>query len=151
MTVVERFIMIEAPVEFTSTIGMQPEYRLQWYDGMESFKPSDEYPQKGSTSSVVVKSAGVKIELQETILAYEAGKTIKIQLEGKILKGVTTWVYESTGDGKTKVSAHFDYKMAGGILGKMMNMMVVESANVKGLENSLKNLKKLVEQKVKEG
>lgn len=150
MTVVERTITINAPVSFTSEVGMNPKYRTQWYDGMESHKPTADYPQKGSTAAVIVKSAGVKLELQETILAYTPGQTVQIKLDGKILKGVTTWTYEAAEEGVTKVTAHFDYKMAGGILGKLMNTLVVESANVKGLENSLANLKKLVESKVKD-
>ncbi|NDJ86924.1 MAG: hypothetical protein GYB66_13665 [Chloroflexi bacterium] len=147
MPVVKRFIVVNAPVETVAEFGMNPKYRTQWYDGMLSHTPDDSYPQTGSTAEVVVKSAGVKLELKERILAYEPGHSIQIKLDGKLLKGVTDWTYEPEGESgdQTRITAHFDYKMAGGMLGALANSLVVERANTKGLENSLRNLKRLAE------
>jgi carbon monoxide dehydrogenase subunit G len=60
------------------------------------------------------------------------------------MKGTWLWQLEPRGT-STHLTTQMEYEMAGGILGKAMNAMLVERMNEKNAERLLENLKLLSE------
>jgi uncharacterized membrane protein len=90
-----------------------------------------------------VKSAGMSMSITETVLDYQPGKLLLLQMEG-ILSGRARWELTPDGDG-TRLTTTFDYALPGGVFGKLADALIVEHMNRKSLEGALNNFKALVE------
>jgi carbon monoxide dehydrogenase subunit G len=144
MAIVEKSIYIDVPPEDLFDFGVYNPQRIpEWFAGVESIKPGANYPEIGSTIDVVYKSAGITLNTIGTVVQLERGKVYAAEYEG-MAKGVQTWTYEAKGSG-TNLTLHFDYEIMGGGIGKIVDKLVVERQNAKNFEQSLKNLKALVE------
>ena len=143
MTIVERSIFINAPVEaidsFTSDASRWPE----WYVGVEQAEADDTYPQAGGVANTVYKAAGVTFETTFTSQEYSPGQGITQEISGMI---IGTWQqrYMPEDDG-TWVTVIVNYELLGGAIGKTVDKLLVERMNTQQLKNSLENLKAAME------
>ena len=78
----------------------------------------------------------------QTFLSFNLGSTC-LKMEG-MMTGNYEEILEPV-DGGTRFTMKFDYQMPGGGMGKIIDRLFVEKMNVKNLEDSLENLKALVE------
>lgn len=146
MAVVERKVFIRASyptIEQETTYA--PQNWNQWFVGVESVEPDANYPQEGSSLKVQYKASGLNFELKQTLVKFVPGQTTVFKMEGMI-SGTQTWTGKVEGDG-VWITVVFDYDMAGGGLGKILDKLMIERMNAKNLEDSLNNLKNLIESK----
>ncbi|NIR26604.1 MAG: hypothetical protein GWN04_00440 [Gammaproteobacteria bacterium] len=142
MTTIEKSIVINAPLEKVTAVIDQAERSPEWYAGIDDIEVDPRYPEVGSTNKMTYKAAGIAFEMTGTVLQHERLKR-KSKLGGMI---TGTHVYELTPMGETtRVKLTTDYEMPGGGLGKIVDRLVVERTNDKNIEQSLANLKVLVE------
>jgi hypothetical protein len=143
MAKVERSILIKATPEEIDAVHNDIDRLTEWYAGIEQAIPDGPYPRPGSKVRLIYKVAGLTFETTNTCLEFEYPRIGRYKMEGMI-----TGSYEEIlepDEGGTRFIMRFDYQMPGGGVGKIVDRLVVEKMNIKNLEESLKNLKALVE------
>jgi uncharacterized membrane protein len=114
-----------------------------WYPGMTEIHVAAPYPEKGGRVTFKVKSAGMSMQITETVLDYQPDKLQRFQMEG-MLSGQARWELIPEGEGTTLTTV-FDYVLPGGAFGRIADALVVKRMNAKSLEQGLRNFKALVE------
>jgi uncharacterized membrane protein len=143
MATVERSILINAPTDMIDAVALDGSRLPEWYVGVEQATPDDLYPEVGGRVSLVYKAAGVTFNMALTVQELARGHHISYQMAGMMV-GTQQWSYTPEG-GRTRLTALVEYDMPGGALGKIADKLVVERMNARNLEESLENLKALVE------
>ena len=144
MARIETGIYIDAaPEDVFDFAAYNPERLPEWFEGVERVEASPGYPEVGTTVEVKYKTTGLTLTTTGTVVEMEPGRLWVADYEG-MASGRQTWVYEPDGDG-TYVSVVFDYEMAGGGLGKIVDKLVAERQNKNNFEQSLQNLKAMME------
>lgn len=143
MTTMQREVVINATLETVDSIATDVSRWPEWYPGIEQAVPDANYPQVGSVVQVAYKAAGMNFNLTFTVSDYDYLKTIAFDIAG-MMTGTTRYTLSQAGSG-VKVVGKFDYEVPGGGLGKIADKLVIERMNTQNLENSLKNLKQLIE------
>lgn len=144
MAVVERSIFINAtPEAIDEVTSRNPESWPEWYVGVEAVQADGVFPEPGGKLDVTYKASGITFHLTQTVEEYVPGELQSFHLEGMIT-GTNTWTLTPEGNG-VRVTAVFDYHMPGGGVGKVIDKLLVERMNTKNLEESLENLKALLE------
>jgi len=96
----------------------------------------------GDTFRVIYKVLGVTFDEKFTTTEYERAKRITSSFKGG-MTGTFRWTFEPHGE-QCKVSVQIDYGVAGGVLGKAADLMMLERANAKSIEEMLENLRRMV-------
>ena len=143
MTELERSIVIKGTPEEIDTITSDAERMPEWYAGITKATSDGVYPDPGGKVEFTYKAAGITFEASQTSLVNEFGKYGKMKLEGMIT-GIFEGILEPVDEG-TRFTLKLDYEMPGGGVGKIVDKLVVERMNAKNLEESLENIKALVE------
>ena len=86
---------------------------------------------------------GLHFSMSCTVTEHEPSTRRTTRFEGG-MKGTWTWTLESQGKSSC-LTTEMEYEMAGGILGKAMNAMLVERMNEKNAQRMLENLKLMSE------
>ena len=139
----ERSILIKATPEEIEAINNDIDRLPEWFAGIEKATSDGVYPNPGGKVILTYKVAGITFEATSTSLEYEYGRFGRYKLEGMIT-GNNEEILEPV-EGGTRFTIKFDYQMPGGGVGKIVDRLYVEKMNAKNLEESLKNLKALVE------
>jgi uncharacterized protein YndB with AHSA1/START domain len=143
MANVQRGVEIKASPEETMALLSDASRWPDWYPGMTEIHVADPFPEKGGKVTFKVKSAGMSMQISETVLDYQPGKLQLFRMEG-MLSGQARWELIPQGDG-TALTTTFDYVLPGGVFGRIADALFVERMNAKSLEEGLHNLKALVE------
>jgi uncharacterized membrane protein len=143
MTTVERSILIDAPTDRIDEIALDGHRLPEWYVGIEDTRPDNLYPEVDGKVILTYKAAGVTFNISLTVQELVRGSHISYQMAGMMV-GTQEWRYTPEG-GQIRLTALVEYEMPGGALGKLADKLVVERMNAKNLEQSLENLKALVE------
>ncbi len=143
MATVERSILINALTDTIDAVALDGSRLSEWYVGVEQATPDDLYPEVGGRVSLVYKAAAVTFNLTLTVQELARGHHISYQMSGMMV-GTQEWSHMPEG-GQTRLTARVEYDMPGGALGKIADKLVVERMNARNLEESLENLKALVE------
>jgi uncharacterized protein YndB with AHSA1/START domain len=143
MANVQRSVEIKASPEETMALLSDASRWPDWYPGMTEIHVAGPFPEKGGRVTFKVKSAGMSMQIIETVLDYQPDKLQLLQMEG-MLSGQARWVVTPTGDG-TALTTTFDYVLPGGVFGRIADALVVKRMNAKSLEGGLHNFKALVE------
>ena len=143
MTTVECSVVINAPPAAIDAIALDGNRLPQWYVGIEQATPDDLYPEVGGRVSLVYAVAEVSFHLALTVQELARGHHISYQMSGMMV-GTQEWSHAPEG-GKNRLTARVEYDMPGGVLGKIADKLVIERMNTRNLEESLENLKALVE------
>jgi hypothetical protein len=137
MAKLERSIVIDGTAEEISAVTDDASRLPEWYSGLTKAIPDDLFPEPGGKVEMTYKSAGITFEMSQTTLEYEAAKYGKYSMDG-MLSGVYEEILEPV-DGGTRFTLKFDYEM------KVIDKLVVERMTTKQLEESLENMKALIE------
>ena len=143
MAIVQRIVQINASPEATMGLLSDATRWPDWYPGMTKIEITSPFPEPGGKVSFKVRSAGMSMPITETVLEYQQGRLQVLQMEG-MLSGRARWELTSEGEG-TRLTTTFDYTLPGGVLGKVVDALVVKRLNAKSLEDGLHNFKALVE------
>ena len=114
-----------------------------WYPGMTSISVSPPFPDVGGEVTFGVKSAGLTMSIQETVVGYQPGKLQHLEMQGA-LRGLARWDLTPEGDG-TRLTTTFDYSLPGGVIGRLADALLVKHQNAKSLQQAQQNFKVLVE------
>ena len=143
MAHVQRSVAIKASPEetmaFLSDAGRWPD----WYPGLTEIHVVGPFPETGGKVTFKVKSAGMSMQITETVLDYQPGKLQLFQMEG-MLSGHARWELTPEGDG-TVLTTTFDYVLPGGVFGRIADALIVKRMNAKSLGEALQNCRALVE------
>jgi uncharacterized membrane protein len=143
MTELERSIVINGTAADIDAITSDGDRLPEWYASITKATSDSVFPEPGGKVEMAYKSAGITFDMSQTSLEYESGKGGKYKMEG-MLTGIYEAIIEPLDEG-TRFTLKFDYEMPGGGVGKVVDKLVVERMNTKNLEDSLKNIKALVE------
>ncbi len=143
MATVKRSIVINASLEDVTVVTEDPNRMSEWYVGLEDVRPDETFPEVGGTAEFVYKAAGLNFTVKQTATEHDPGKHSAYKLEGMIT-GTLEENWDQEGD-STRYTLEFDYQMPAGGVGKVVDKLLVERMNTQQLEQSLENLKALVE------
>src|SRR4051794_11885242 len=143
MAHVQRGVAIKATPEETMTFLSDAGRWPDWYPGLTEPRVAGPFPEKGGKVTFKVKSAGVSMQITETVLDYQPGKLQLFQMEG-MLSGRARWEVTPEGDG-TILTTTFDYVLPGGVFGRIADALLVKRINAKSLGEALQNCRALVE------
>jgi uncharacterized membrane protein len=145
MANVQRSVEINASPEETMALLSDANRWPDWYPGMTEIDVAPPFPEKGGKATFKVKSAGLSMQIIETVLDYQPGRLQLLQMEG-MLSGHARWEVAPEGDG-TALTTTFDYVLPGGVIGRIVDALVVKRVNAESLEEGLHNFKALVERR----
>jgi uncharacterized membrane protein len=143
MAIVQRNVQVKASVPETMALVSDASRWPAWYPGMTELEITAPFPEEGGKVAFKVKSAGMSMPITETVLDYQPGKLLLLQMDG-MLSGRARWELTSEGD-RTGLSTTFDYALPGGVFGKIADALIARRMNAKSLEEALRNFKALVE------
>lgn len=142
MTVVEREIFISAAPEDIQAYNTNPHNAPDWYEGITDVEADYETPYVGGVVKQYYSVAGITQDMTLTVEEFEPGLVVW-RMDGMVT-GTFRWDYIEQ-DGGTLLKGTIDYEMSGGLLGKIADKFMVESMNVKQMEQSMQNLKDIFE------
>jgi len=140
---VQRSVEVRASPEETMAFLIDASRWPDWYPGMTEIRVAEPFPEKGGKAVFKVKSAGISMQITETVLDYQPGKLQLFEMDG-MLSGQARWEVAPKGDG-TVLTTTFDYALPGGVFGRIVDTLIVKRMNAKSLEEGLRNCKALVE------
>ena len=143
MTELERSIVINGTAEEIAAITSDGNRLPDWYAGITEATSDGVFPNPGGKVEMTYKASGITFKMSQTSLVNEFGKYGKYKMEGMIT-GIVEGFLEPVDEG-TRFTLKLDYEMPGGGVGKIVDKIVVERMNAKNLEESLENIKALVE------
>src|SRR5215813_5887447 len=119
-----------------------PDKILQWFEGLATCEPTADYPGVGSKINATYKVAGVSFDVTNTVMNVTPGEEIHYQMDG-LITGTQDWVVSDSANG-LRLDFQSDYKMSGGVLGKVAEP-VVQQMNVTNTKKSMAKIKQLAE------
>lgn len=143
MTTIERSIFIKATPEAITAVTEDAHRFPEWFTGVEKVETDGNWPTVGSIAHMHMKSPGMAFKLTFTSLEHVTGEKSISKMEG-LSVGTNSWHYMPQ-DGGTAVSYTLEYTLSEGADGQAMDKLVAERANEISIEQSLNNLKALVE------
>ncbi len=146
MAHIKKDILIDAPLQQVFDMIYDFESIPKWMVGMEEVRNiSPGERGEGSSFEWTYDMVGVKFDGASHVVSLEPLRKVVIQSTGGI-DSTWTWTYAAEGIG-TRVTCELDYTVPGAGLGKIADKLVVERTNAKNLEQSLAQIKALVEGK----
>ena len=143
MANVQRSVAIKASPDETMAFLSDASRWPDWYPGLTEIHVVGPFPETGGKVTFKVKSAGMSMQITETVLDYQPGKLQLFRMEG-MLSGHARWELTPEGDG-TVLTTTFDYVLPGGVFGRIADALIVKRMNAKSLGEALQNCKALVE------
>ena len=143
MAIVQHSVQIKAAPQATMALLSDAGRWPDWYPGMTEIDVAAPFPERGGKVVFKVKSAGMSMPITETVLDYQPDTLQVLQMEG-MLSGRARWELAPEGD-VTHLTTTFDYALPAGVLGKVVDALIVKRMNGKSLEGGLNNFKALVE------
>ena len=144
MAKIERSILIHANWQAVDAVALDGTRYGEWYAGVERSTADNIYPQVGGVCNMVYKAGPTTFNLKQTVLEYVPGSYILFELQGGVINGTSRWTHTPQSDG-TEVTCILEYEASGGGLGAIADRLVLERMNTSQLEESLSNLKQVVE------
>jgi uncharacterized membrane protein len=146
MTEIKRSIKIEAPVNKVFTYASDYKKWSVFFEGVSEVKPITETTRGNGTKFIYkVKVLGMNVTVGTEVHQFKENEG----WVGKSFKGLehqTQWIFRKS-NGNTEFTFIQHYKLPFYFGGKFIDKMFAEPAWIKIIENSLQNLKKIMEAK----
>jgi len=140
MATIHKSIDINAPAERVFEMLTDPRRLPEYAPGLISVEDIRQTEQHvGDSFRATYAVLGLHFPMTFTATEYEHPTKFTRRFEGG-MKGTWTWRLEPLGK-STHVTTAMEYEMAGGILGKTMDAVLVERMNQKNAKGMLENLK----------
>ena len=144
MTVIQRSTSINAPIEKVFGVIDTPETVPDWAAGVTRVGDIVKTEGRvGDTMSATYSALGIPFSMKWTLVEYEKPKKLASSMEGRFT-GTFSYTLESEGDA-TRVSWHIDYTPMWGVVGQILDALMLKSQNESNSERMLENLKNLCE------
>lgn len=138
---------IDAPVERVVEVAADPKHWASWWVNLGEAEKIEGDGGPGTVVEHKYLMAGVPFHVTtrvtESSPTPSGGQRIRIEFEGP-LRGWQVWDYEPNGSG-TGVTAEFDYNVPGSAIGKFADELIIERMQERARQQTLENLKLLVE------
>jgi carbon monoxide dehydrogenase subunit G len=85
---------------------------------------------------------GITFDEKFTVTDHQPPRKAGSRFEGG-MKGTFDWSFEPQGE-QTKTSVDVRYELAGGVLGKAVDALVLERTNEKTIEDMLQNMRRIL-------
>ncbi|MFN2222996.1 MAG: SRPBCC family protein [Chloroflexota bacterium] len=146
MTVVNKTLVINAPLDVVRSYYADQRYARQIYQNVYLWEPDEEWPNAGATAKIGFKTPGMNVEGTSTSQEYEPQLMRHVyRVDGKgVEPSHWEWSFKEM-DGQTTVDVQVEYHIPGSILGQALDKLFVERQNARLLQQSLDNLKALAE------
>ena len=145
MTEIKRCIQIEAPVKKVFKYASDYKKWTEWYEGVSEFRPITKTVHGNGTKYIYkARLFGMNATVGTEIAQFKENKG----WIGKSFKGFghkTLWIFNES-NGKTEFTHGLTYKVPWYMGGKFSDNQFVKPAWIKIVENSLQNLKKIMEE-----
>ena len=146
MTTIHKEIVISASPEGIFEILDDPEAVLRYGPGVTRVSDVQRSEGRiGDSTRLTYSVMGLRFPMKFTTLEYSKPSKILARMEGG-MRGTFGWNLKPEGS-TTRVALDIDYQMRGGILGKVMDRVLVERMNEKNAERMLENLALLAQYK----
>lgn len=146
MTEIKRSINIEAPANKVFEYASNYLKWQEFFEGVSDVKPITETIRGNGTKFIYkVKVLGVKVTVGTELQQFKENEG----WIGKSFKGIehqTQWIFEKS-NGNTKFTFIQNYKFPLYLGGKFMDKIFAQPEWIQIIENSLQNLKRIMEQK----
>ena len=140
MATIHKSIDIAAPAERVFKMLTDPKRLPEYAPGLISVEDIRQTEQHiGDSFRATYAVLGLHFPMTFTVTEYEQPSKLTTRFEGG-MKGTWSWRL-SPGGKSTHLTTAMEYEMAGGMLGKAMNAVLVERMNEKNAERLLENLK----------
>lgn len=146
MTTIQRSIIIKSSVEQVDAIASDPKRWPEWYENIEKVEIDSVFPEVGGVVEMTYNVAGILFKVRFIQNEYIPANRSVCKIDGRF-KGATRFMLTEEDEG-TRASLAIKYKMPGGVFLGFANNIIVKDRIKENLENSLKNLKDLVESEV---
>lgn len=143
MSEIHKTVTFDAPVEKVFELVDNPENIPKYIPNVErvaDVKRTD--GRIGDTFRVIYKVLGITFDEKFTVTGYERMRKVVSNFEGG-MKGSFTWTFERQG-AQTECSMDVEYQVAGGILGKAADALLLERTNEKNMDESLEKMRRLL-------
>ncbi len=149
MTVIDKSLVINAPLDTIRAIYNNRDYAMQIYQNVYLWEPDEDWPNPGAKAKVGFKAVTMKVEGTTTSVEYEPDPLRHVYRIDSDATGDEPshweWTFEEE-DGRTTAKVKVEYTIPGRVLGPALDKLFVERENSKLLQQSLDNLKALSEQ-----
>lgn len=143
MPLIERRTTISAAPARVFEIVEDPERIQEYVPSVADVQVVRRSPEHiGDSFRAAYSTAGIKMPTTYTTLEYRVGEKIVLSLDGPITG--LTWIFQPRGAG-TEVTLRIDYRLRGGVLGRALNVLMVERLNQKNAEQMLDGLRILAQ------
>ncbi|MFH1195425.1 MAG: SRPBCC family protein [bacterium] len=143
MTEIKRSINIEAPVNKVFEYASDFLKWSEFFEGVSDFKPITEITHGNGTKLIYkAKMLGIKVTVGTELQQFKVNEG----WIGKSFKGTehkTQWIFKMS-NGNTEVTYILNYKFP---MGRFLDKKFMQPAWIKIIENSLQNLKNIMEKK----
>lgn len=146
MTEIKRSIKIRAPIEKVFQYASNYQNWPEFYEGVSDFKPITETTHGNGTKFIYkAKLFGLKARVGTEITEFKENEG----WIGKSFKGLehqTQWIFKKS-NGNTEFTHGLSYKLPWYMGGDFIDKKFLQPAWIKIVENSLQNLKRLMEER----
>ncbi len=143
MSEIHKSVTVDAPAENVYAFVENPENLAQYVPNVErvvDIKQSE--GRIGDSFRVIYKVMGITFDEKFTVTEHQPPRKAGSRFEGG-MKGTFDWSFEPKGQ-QTKTSVDVRYELAGGVLGKAVDALVLERTNEKTIEEMLQNLSRIL-------
>lgn len=140
MATIHKSIDIDAPAERVFAMLTDPKRLPEYVPGIVSVEDIRQTEQHlGDSFRATYAVLGLHFPMTLMATEYEPPTKLTRHFE-RGMQGTWTWLLEPRGK-STHLTTAMEYEMAGGILGKAMNALLVERMNERNAKQMLENLK----------
>jgi uncharacterized membrane protein len=148
----EESIEIAAPSQTIWDYVQDYRRRAEWDKTVTSFEPIGT-DRVGKGVAVRVKSAGPPpFEYEALYVSFEPYKVSAVKQTRPITnvpfaRSAGSWRYQDLGNGRTRFSMTFEYEPKWGLLGRLLDTLLMRSAIRRSVRDSLTNLQRAIDGK----
>jgi len=143
MSKIHKSLVIDAPAEKVYEFVDNPENFAKYVPNVErvvDIKRSE--GRIGDSFRVIYKVMGVTFDEKFTVTEHQPPRKAGSRFDGG-MKGTFDWTFEPQGQ-QTETSVDVRYELAGGVLGKAIDALVLERTNEKTIADMLQNLRRVL-------
>lgn len=143
MSEIHKSVTIDAPAEKVYEFVDNPENFSKYVPNVQRVVDIKRSAGRvGDSFRVIYKVMGVTFDEKFTVTEHEPPRKAGSRFEGG-MTGTFDWTFEPQG-AQTETSVDVHYELAGGVLGKAADALVLERTNEKTIEGMLQNMRRIL-------
>jgi carbon monoxide dehydrogenase subunit G len=141
MSEIHKSATVEASVERVFDFVDEPQNLSTYVPNVDRVEDVHRTEQRiGDSFRVVYKVLGITFDEKFTVAEYERPQQTVLTFEGG-MKGRFAWTFEAEGP-HTRVDVDVEYELAGGPLGKAVDLLLLERTNERTIDQMFQNMRR---------